>query len=487
MHDDSSSLVKSGVKQALMLAGKTKKPGTKLNDAATGSPKDIYEAAVSLMLLAAVDAQKYRSDIESLGRALFARQMPNGAFGYLGQTEGDISQIQYVVLAMWTLDKVGIEVDRNMVAKTLKYLMRTQDPSGAWPYLAVDPGPGKPLMKQSTRYMSHSTSLAGAGSVLIAGDMFGLWGTHNTEDPGLVGLPEAVKLYVEERPKREVSDAPVDRGAILTRVKGMNGYRKKVKYDRTKPNVWHYYSMYSVERFESFYEFATSGPQSGPDWYNQGVEQLKKEQAPNGSWSNLDTTASPPPVATAFAILFLIRGTQRSIAAAQSGATRGGYELPKDTTNIRVEGGSIKGRPVEAAVTDLLDILEDDAADDLEGKSLPDDLQLDSDPTARAAQLDRLERLVRGSNSYQARRVAARLLGRSDEMRVVPALIFALSDPDTSVKRFARDGLRFISRKFDGFGMPDRASESQARRAQQQWRDWYISMRPGYVFLDDGF
>ena len=140
-----------------------------------------------------------------------------------------------------------------------------------------------------------------------------------------------------------------------------------------------------------------------------------------------------------------------------------------------------------AAVTDLLDILEDDSADELEGKSLPEDLQLDSDPTARAAQLDRLERLVRGSSSWQARRVAARLLGQSDEMRVVPALIFALSDPDTSVKRFARDGLRFISRKFDGFGMPDQASEAQSRQAQQRWKDWYLTMRPGYVFLEDGF
>ena len=103
----------------------------------------------------------------------------------------------------------------------------------------------------------------------------------------------------------------------------------------------------------------------------------------------------------------------------------------------------------------MLDILEEDGAGDTEGKSIPEDLQLDKDPATRAAQLDRLERLVRGSKSWQARRVAARLLGKSDELRVVPALIFALSDPDQPVRRYARDGLRFISRKFDGFGMPD--------------------------------
>ena len=87
---------------------------------------------------------------------------------------------------------------------------------------------------------------------------------------------------------------------------------------------------------------------------------------------------------------------------------------------------------------------------------------------ARSAQLDRLERLVRGSRSYQARRVAAKLLGLSDELRVVPALIFALSDPDDVVREYARDGLRFISRKFEGFGMPDKPNNSELRQAQRK-------------------
>jgi len=109
---------------------------------------------------------------------------------------------------------------------------------------------------------------------------------------------------------------------------------------------------------------------------------------------------------------------------------------------------------------------------------------LDTDPVARAAQLDRLERLVRGSRSWQARRVAARLLGTSDELRVAPALIFALSDPDTSVRKYARDGLRFISRKFEGFGMPDNPTQADVQQAQQQWRDWYRRLNPKHVFLD---
>jgi hypothetical protein len=182
--------------------------------------------------------------------------------------------------------------------------------------------------------------------------------------------------------------------------------------------------------------------------------------------------------------LFLIRSTQKTIFTLSQGSLQGGYGLPKDTTDIRVEGTQIKGRPIAAQVTDMLDILEKDGAGETEGKSIPDDLELATDPTARAAQLDRLERLVRGSRSWQARRVAAKLLGRSDELRVVPSLIYALSDPDEPVRRYARDGLRFLSRKFDGFGMPDRPNQAEVEKAQQQWRDWYRGVNPKYVFLD---
>ena len=153
-------------------------------------------------------------------------------------------------------------------------------------------------------------------------------------------------------------------------------------------------------------------------------------------------------------------------------------------SKARLVGGKAKTKKAAQAVTDMLDLLDGEDADQLDGKSLADDMVLPTNPTARAAAMDRLERLVRGSRSWQARRVAARVLGKSDEMRVVPSLIFALSDPDSSVKRYARDGLRFISRKFEGYGMPDKPTDSEMREAQKKWREWYKTMDPGYVFLD---
>jgi hypothetical protein len=326
--------------------------------------------------------------------------------------------------------------------------------------------------------------LAGGSSLLIAGDALRLWGeTVDDEDPGIPGFPKAIKVYKEDtntvrRRRVAMSEEPIKRS-----IAALNAWRQSHPYKRTSMLDWYYYQLYSLERFESFYEIANGLPKdSSPAWYNQGVDELRSFQGADGGWTDPANTRGP--VSTAFALLFLIRSTQKTIFTLSQGSLQGGYGLPKDTTDIRVEGTQIKGRPIAAQVTDMLDILEKDGAGETEGKSLPDDLELDQDPVARAAQLDRLERLVRGSRSWQARRVAAQLLGRSDELRVVPALIYALSDPDESVRRYARDGLRFLSRKFDGFGMPDRPNQAEIEQAQQAWRDWYRTVNPKHVFLD---
>jgi len=65
----------------------------------------------------------------------------------------------------------------------------------------------------------------------------------------------------------------------------------------------------------------------------------------------------------------------------------------------------------------------------------------------------------------------------------VPDLIFALSDPDWRVVKEARDGLRFISRRFEGFALPDRPSDDQKLRAVASWKSWYLSVRPGAEFV----
>jgi hypothetical protein len=434
------------------------------------------------MLFADVDAEAYKNELRALQQHLISGQYSNGAFGYPHEKDGDVSQTQYALLAIWTLDRNGLPLDYNKVAETTLWLLRVQDPTGGWPYTGKDPGIGKPLMSQSQ--VDMSMSLAGGSSVLIAGDALRLWGeTIDDEDPGIPGLPKAIKLYKEDKNVARRGRAKMSEAPIKAAVQAMEGWRTQNPYKRTNMLDWYYYQMYTLERFESFVEIANGAPKDfSPAWYNQGVDELRQFQGADGGWT--DRSHSRGPVSTAFALLFLVRSTQKTIFTLSAGSLQGGYGLPKDTTEIRVDGTQIKGRPISAEVTEMLDILEQDGAGETEGKSIPDDLQLATDPVARAAQLDRLERLVRGSKSWQARRVAARLLGRSDDLRVVPALIYALSDPDQSVRRYARDGLRFISRKFDGFGMPDDPTLAEVQQAQQKWREWYRGMNPKYVFLD---
>jgi hypothetical protein len=59
-----------------------------------------------------------------------------------------------------------------------------------------------------------------------------------------------------------------------------------------------------------------------------------------------------------------------------------------------------------------------------------------------------------------------------------PILIFALTDPDKRVVREARDGLRSISRNFEGFGPPDNFDKDEQGRAVERWKAWYQTIRP---------
>lgn len=475
-HDPDSRVVKNGIKVALKYLQALESTGRY-------GQKSMYDLSVAVLLLADVDAAGYRSELVKLQKFLLESQFHGGGFGYPGDDLGDVSQTQYVVLAIWTLDRSGIELDYGKIVGCLQWMLRVQDLSGAWPYHGVDPGPGKPNIRQ-TKEVGYSMALAGGSSILIAGDALRLWGDTGTDenDPGIPGLPEAIKLYVEDgnqsrRKKVKISEQPIKKA-----IGYLENYLGKNPYER-RGQDWYYYIIYTLERYESFVEISRgSDKNTSPDWYNKYVEVLRKDQAANGGWT--DSTYTRGPIATSFALLFLIRSTQKAIFSMSAGTLEGGYGLPKDTTNIRVDGTQIKGKAIATQVTDLLKILESDGAGDTEGKSLPENLELDPDPVARKAQIDRLERLVRGSKEWQARRIAARLLGKSDEMRVAPALIFALSDPDAVVQKFARDGLRFISRRFDGFGMPDKPTPAEVSEAQKAWRDWYRSTDPTYVFLD---
>ncbi len=475
-YDSNHAMVQRGIAAAVELA----------RDPHAGNTHKInYDAPVAVLLLSSIDAVKYKPQLIAIQRYLFETQHTDGGWTYHDYKTGDISQTQYVLLAIWILDRLGIPLDYQKVGKAAAWLLRVQDPSGGWPYQGEDPGIGKPLIAQKSR-VTYSMGLAGGSSLLIAGDALRLWGdTQFANDPNIPGLPEAIKLYKEDNNSRRRKRGKLSKEPILRACSAMENFRRDKMFKRIKSPDFFYYELYSLERYESFIEIAYGkAKDKSPAWYNRGVDELRKLQGADGGFKDAKSYTAPH-INASFAILFLLRSTQKSISSVVDGSARGGFGFDDDVTNAKLgANGSVETKPIATEVNQMLDILDDDDPDKLNGKALPDNLALSKDPKDRAAQLDRLERLVRGSKSWQARRVAARLLGKSDEMRVVPALIYALTDGDKMVKRLARDGLRFISRKFDGYGMPDDPTGSQTFNGQRKWRQWYLTMFPDHVFLE---
>ncbi len=483
-HDHDSPIVKMGLKYAMPYVNSVKANGGRVNiPTSKAFDASVYEISVVILFLAEYDPILYNADLKMLGNALMNLQFSTGGFGYPHYETGDISQTQYVALAAWTLDYAGVDVSLDRLNRMLGWLMRVQDRNGNWPYQAVDPGVGRGPISQPKEEMSVTMGLAGGSTALITADIFRIW--ENTTNANKVqGLPKALKPVdrsdvVAERRKK----SPVKPEQVIRALRGMESYRSQSPYHREKNGDWYYYMIYTLERYESFFELATGKP-SDPAWYDNEVKTLMGVQDASGAFGVKDAAKSNPAVSTAFAVLFLMRSSQRAIASVSKGTLQGGYGIPKDTADIQVKGSQIVSKPVAESVENLLGLLEDDGANSIEGKSIPENLKLESDPAKRKAQLDRLMRLVRGSQSWQARRVAARLLGSSGEMASVPPLIFALSDGDKMVRAYALDGLNFISRKFESEKSLAEASPAEIMKTQDEWVRWYRTIDPAFIYTD---
>src|SRR5262249_25147699 len=214
-------------------------------------------------------------------------------------------------------------------------------------------------------------------------------------------------------------------------------------------------------------------PDEDPKWYKDGYEYLKERQEKDGHWQ----WSLGPTVDTAFALLFLLRSTQKSIRSTLGeGFLVAGRGIPPNVAKAKLRGNQVIVDQVQTKVDDLLSLVDD-----------ADQARLDElarDPTSLVVdQIDeksarRLQQLARGGEP-EVRLLAVRALGQTGNLDYVPTLIYALTDPDRRVVIEARDGLRFISRRFDGFGPPDDFNDRQRYEAVDAWKNWYRPLRPG--------
>jgi len=471
--DPEHPVVKKSIAKAIELARSLRAGGRH-------DHKVTYNVAVACLLLCDSDPEKYRPEIEMIRDWYVNTQRPHGGFTYMEAQAGDTSQTQYAVLALWSMTEVGVTPPVETVEAAINWLMRYQNSDGTYSYQPTD---------QLRGIGSKSLATAGMSALLIGGDVLKLYGTRGKKQID-DGVPAALRLVIEQ-PERRAGAG----GATLTKADLTPFIDRGTAWQTANPaptpfntRDWYTYWRYSQERYESFLEIVRNKQEKSPAWYNQGVEQLRQLQDDKGAWGNKHSDHCPPPIATSFCVLYLIRSTQKAIGNINEGLLAGGYGLPDDVSAMRQVGAKVIGGSSASSIDDLLTMMEEDDPKASSEENLLDNLRLSANPETRRAQLSRLSRIltsgdILNSKDYLRRRVAARLLSQADDLDFVPAMIYAMSDPDVKVAKFAEDGLRLVSRRFD-LVVPESASDGTKKAAIENWKKWYLSLRPDYVFLD---
>lgn len=450
-----------------------------------GNPRPVslfrlYSVSVSTILLCEINPQKYQREIEQLLDLILARQQDNGGWGYTGRNTGDVSQTQYCVLALWTAQKAGFRINPNVGAKALNWLMTVQDASnGGWPYQGIYRGN---LVRIQQGSVTPALAAGGLGSVYIAADWLGYGKDEEARNAKQSdGLPPAVTIVKDDDDEEEVELVSINESALKACKAQGNAYFRNFSPEAP---AWVFYYLYSYERYASFREKAEDTNNEEPRWYNLGAEYLKSQQGNDGAWTAVETDETDD-ISTAFALLFLLRGTKKSLgrAAYTDGTLQGGQGL-RDDAEVALKNNRVVSIPVAKDLPQLLGMLENPDADELEffAESV-ESLDL-SDPSMSKTQMRAMVYNLVNHEQYAARLIAVRTLGKERLMENVPALIYALTDPNFEIGREANKGLKFISRKLEGYDVSENPSPEELKGLKRRWEEWYLDVVPDGQLLD---
>jgi hypothetical protein len=441
----------------------------------------VYSIGLSILFLVKLDPKKYHDDIECLLGFLRKGQKPHGGWGYPDKPDGDTSMTQYGVLSSWTAKAAGFKIPQESIESVAGWLLKTQDPSGAFGYQGVI-GKGNELVGQIPP-LGPSMTAAGSGSLYICAYFLGLIQEKEKDD----NLPSALK-EVKEKELKERIKTKLDPHAVRDTEARAKEWMKKNKWlDANAPladlKQWAHYYLYALERcmaFRYLYDHTPDALQVEPDWYNTGAEFLMKTQGKDGSWSNQADVAGPVPD-TSFAILFLMRNTQRVILKIRpygEGTMIVGRGIPKNTDKIELEHGNVVARPLRGPGEELLKKLDNPDGRDFDNSvELLAQLPADQVENLAAKYGDKIRKLV-GSKSPEARLAAVEALGKSRDLDNVETLIYALTDPDYRVVRAANVGLLRIRRVPTTVVLPENFSDEDRRLLVEKWKAWYQMIRP---------
>lgn len=455
------------------------------------SPYDhIYGSGVDAMLLSAVDAEGYMSNLQAIAYYVESVQRSDGSWSDGPTSDGDISMSQYGILALWACQRAGCTISPAVLDRAADYLMKKGSADGGWAYRpgttngAEGGGP------------SHNMTVAGAGALGICRLL--LHGLRNPPEPekkeeGLVfgalqkldPLAEAEKqklgpAFKGYNPQYSASelDARVDRAlswnsAHFTPV-GKGGH-----------NLYYFYCL---ERAAAVGDL---GNVNGQDWFTIYGDGLLSLQGPEGGWETYKGTIP----GTSFALLYYMRSTDQDIkkmyGLGLQLASRGnpfGEKKLKDPTELDRLIGDIENMDF-----DKLDESPVEVADEIVQSVLAID-----NPEDLIGQEDQLKSLMKHPNA-KVRSAAVWALGRTGDFKLVPLMLDGIRDNSVDVNIEAIQALRFIARKPQGFGetlspfaslgtgdqISKAAPEERLKlatpwrdKALRDWSNWYFSVRP---------
>lgn len=431
----------------------------------------MYDMGLCTLFLITADPIRYRRDIDGWMRLLEKWQKPHGGWGYHARESGDTSMTQYGVLACWEAHQAKIPVSPRMANGALSWLLRTQDPSGCFGYQGTLAPSYDQLVQQYE--MRITMAAAGLGSVYVLADLFGANGRQTDDN----GLPPALKPVGGEDAAAAAGEnlkAPVAR-EYIERAKQRGDAWFAANYS-IESKQWQYYYLYALERYQSFRELAENRTDPSPRWYNDGVAYLLKNQS-SGSWAESGGNV----VDTSFALLFLMRSTRKSIQKARdfgAGLMLSGRGIPKDTDRLTVRDGQVVSLEEVRLTQQLIDAVgSPESINNAETLDAISQLPPKESRVLATQHAEKLRAMLRG-DSPEAKVTVAKTLGRSGDLSNVPALILLLSDENAAVVLEARDALRRLSRRFDGFGLTEESGEVERDKAIQAWKDWYRQIEP---------
>ncbi|HEX3998798.1 MAG TPA: DUF4159 domain-containing protein [Pirellulales bacterium] len=216
-----------------------------------------------------------------------------GGWSYPGLGNGDNSNSQFALLALYEAERVGVPVKDQTWRLALDYWKAAQNFDGSFGYYNLtnkgEIGTGS-MTCAGIASLVIASGRVGAGEAQADGDQIHCCGNQEADDSA-----ERVERALQWLGKEfTVQNNP-----------------------RGQQSLWHFYFLYGVERIGRLTARRFIG---NHDWYREGAALLVSpgEQLIGGEWQNSGSSLDPehdPNIATSFAILFLAKGRRPILMA----------------------------------------------------------------------------------------------------------------------------------------------------------------------------